>query len=398
MAISVLKPTVITAAGLGVLERELVVPRLVWQNPIGSFAGALNDTVSIRVPAYATARTRALRSGTARTRDSLTDRKVDVSLTTDVYKDVRITDEELTLDISDFGAQVLNPVMSGIARKMEDAIVTTITSASYALTITGLTSSNNFYKDMAVVARRKLNDAQVPQEGRVLLVGSAIEAALLSTDQLVKVNESGSDSALRNASIGRIAGFDIVISNAIPVGEAYAFHRSAFVMSTAAPVVPAGAPFGSSQSYGGFAMRVVRVLDSATIEDILAVDAWVGSSAVTDEGFVNSSGQFEPSEGAVGASTTVTGVAATDLFTATAHGLAAGDAITFTSKTGGAGVTLGQKYYVIASGLTANDFKVSATLGGSTIDLTSDMTATSTYRKNGAASLVRAVKIVSNLT
>jgi hypothetical protein len=70
----------------------------------------------------------------------------------------------------------------------------------------------------------------------------------------------------------------------------------------------------------------------------------------------------------------VTGVAATDLFTSTAHGFTAGSQVVFTDKTAGVGVTVGTTYFVIASGLTANDFKVSTTLGGATIDLTSDMT------------------------
>ncbi len=71
----------------------------------------------------------------------------------------------------------------------------------------------------------------------------------------------------------------------------------------------------------------------------------------------------------------VTGVASTDLFTVTGHGLAAGDPFVFQSITGGAGITVGQSYFVIASGLTADDFRVSATLGGSTINVTTDLTA-----------------------
>lgn len=71
----------------------------------------------------------------------------------------------------------------------------------------------------------------------------------------------------------------------------------------------------------------------------------------------------------------VTGVAATDLFTSAGHGYLVGDRVRFAGLTGGAGLTVGQDYFVIASGLTANDFKVSATKGGSSIDLTTDLTA-----------------------
>lgn len=71
----------------------------------------------------------------------------------------------------------------------------------------------------------------------------------------------------------------------------------------------------------------------------------------------------------------VTGVASTDLFTITGHGLVAGDPLVFSDMTGGAGITPGQSYFVIASGLTADALRVSATLGGSTINVTSDLTA-----------------------
>lgn len=65
------------------------------------------------------------------------------------------------------------------------------------------------------------------------------------------------------------------------------------------------------------------------------------------------------------------GTAATsDLITIPSHGLVAGDRIFFTRLTGGTGLSLNTSYYVIASGLTANDFKVSLTLGGSAVDIT----------------------------
>jgi hypothetical protein len=71
----------------------------------------------------------------------------------------------------------------------------------------------------------------------------------------------------------------------------------------------------------------------------------------------------------------VTAVAATDIFTSTAHGLLAGDSVQFSALTGGAGITPGQTYYVIAANLAANTFQVSATLGGAALDVTVDLTA-----------------------
>jgi hypothetical protein len=71
----------------------------------------------------------------------------------------------------------------------------------------------------------------------------------------------------------------------------------------------------------------------------------------------------------------LTATASTNLLHKTAHGLTADQAISINTLTGGAGLSTGQTYYVIASGLTANDFKLSVFDGGSEIDITSDGSA-----------------------
>ena len=398
MAVSVLKANRIVEAGLALLQRETVLPNLVWRDAAGDFAGALNDTISIRVPAYMTARSRTLRAGTTRVRDDLTERKVDVTLTTDVYKDLIITDEALSLDLTNFAGQVLNPAVAGIALKLEDVIAATIVGATYANTVVHDISDAIPYKDLVLAARRKLNDAHVPNNNRVLVVGSALEAEMLGDDKFIRADYMGAGgSAMRDATIGRVGGFDVVTCSAIDPSTAYAFHKSAFVMSQRAPLVPAGAPFGASMNSNGNALRVVRVLDSAAIVDILALDAWVGTNVVTDEGYYDALGMFQPAEGALGAQTTVTsGTATTDVIALTSHGLVAGDVITFPVRgTGGAGIpaALGTGLYPVT--INANDFKVALTPGGTPIDITSDFAGTWKFQKNGAAQFVRAVKITS---
>jgi len=62
----------------------------------------------------------------------------------------------------------------------------------------------------------------------------------------------------------------------------------------------------------------------------------------------------------------------TDTIAYTAHGLLTGDVLVYNNGggTSATGLTSGTTYYVIASGLTADAFKVSATDGGSTVDIT----------------------------
>jgi hypothetical protein len=62
-------------------------------------------------------------------------------------------------------------------------------------------------------------------------------------------------------------------------------------------------------------------------------------------------------------------IATPGVVTWTAHGLVAGDAVKFTT-TGAlpTGITAGTTYYVIAAGLTADTFRISATPGGAAIN------------------------------
>jgi hypothetical protein len=67
----------------------------------------------------------------------------------------------------------------------------------------------------------------------------------------------------------------------------------------------------------------------------------------------------------------------TPTFEATCHGLSAGDKVVFTGGTDvPCGLTLNAVYYVIATGLTADEFQVSATNGGASISVSGAATGT----------------------
>jgi hypothetical protein len=290
MANTFIKAQKVVLANLGVLQRETILPQLVWKDAVGDFSGAYNDTVSIRVPAYMTARTRALRGGTPLTMDDFEQTKVDVTLDTDVYKGVNISDEEMTLDIVDFQAEVGDPVIRSIVTGVEDLLADEITGATYATTI-DFDDSDPYHSITS--ARKALNDANVPASGRVLLVGSTIEQYIL--EALKDTNAGGSDqTALRDATIGRYAGFQIVQHNSLPPDEAYAFHKTAFILCTRAPIVPAGASWGASASYNGLALRVLRDYDPLYVRDRYIGSVYVGTAVVEDYGDLNDDGQFVP--------------------------------------------------------------------------------------------------------
>lgn len=64
--------------------------------------------------------------------------------------------------------------------------------------------------DLAVDARKLLNDSLAPQEERFLMIDGAAEAKLGKLGQLLKANEAGTDELLRQGIIGRLSGFNLV--------------------------------------------------------------------------------------------------------------------------------------------------------------------------------------------
>lgn len=77
---------------------------------------------------------------------------------------------------------------------------------------------------------------------------------------------------------------------------------------------------------------------------------------------------------------------ATDVFTCNAHGLSENDEITFDATYGSLPnpITAGTKYYISSTDLTVNSFKVSATPGGSVIDVTGSETGIYRVTRQGA--------------
>lgn len=281
MANEFLHPDVIAAAALGILEREVVLPAFVTRMADSDFRGARGDTVTLRVPAYLEAREYEFRNDRQQPIeiDEIQEIGVDVKLDKMPYSAVALTDENLTLDIANFGEQVLGPQARAMVRSMEQTVADTIEDAPIATTVT---EADPFRA--AAKARAELNKQSVPLDGRALLLGADVETAYLSSPLLVRVDTSGSPAALRDAQIGRVAGFDTFVSQFIDADTAYAIHRSAFALANLAPVVPDGVSFGASQNYSGYAVRWIRDYDAMFLRDRSVLNSLIGCSSVNDGG------------------------------------------------------------------------------------------------------------------
>jgi len=275
--------------GLGMLQRELVLPRLVSRLAASDFVGSKNDTVNVKVPSILSAREYTFRNNrnSPITYDDLEELSIPVTLDKHVYSGVKITDEQLTLDIASWGEQVARPQIRAVAEKLESYIASAMSAANYAETVqydgveTGEGVSSIY--ETLVEARSVLNKANVPAGGRVALLGANVEAAALLSPNLVNVDQSGTDSALREATIGRLAGFTVIGNcNSIDPDFAVAFHPTAFAFANMAPEVPSGATAGATSAFEGLAMRWIRDYDPDHLQDRSVYSSFAGATSVED--------------------------------------------------------------------------------------------------------------------
>lgn len=297
MTISVIKQEKIASTALDLLQRELLLPGLIWTDVTKAedWVGNKNDTVTVRIPARTEARERALRGsrGAANAAsegtgiiimDDLAEDSLDLKLDKVLYKAVPTTDEEETLDIVSYGRQILDPMTRSVAEKADNAVAELMVNAPYVNTAT-IDPANAQSGVLAGLyrARRYLNSAFVPQTDRVVVVGAAIEEALLNSGKLHEVDKSGSDSALRDATIGRIAGFNrIVVSNSVPDDFGVAFHMTAFAGIMLAPKIPDGVSAGKRVSSNGIGMRWIKDYDFRQAQDRSMVDLYYGLNYIAD--------------------------------------------------------------------------------------------------------------------
>ncbi len=289
MANTFLNPEKIVSQGLGLLQRQLILPRLVQRLGIADYRQTKNTTINIKIPSILPAheyewRTRAK----AIEVDELEEFSIPVTLNKHVVSAVTITDEELTFDIGSWGEQVARPQIEGVGRKLESYVATAMeTDANYRHEVVWIQGDpeddDRSLWRAATKANRYLNEENVPVDGRILLVGAAAEEAALNSKHLVDVDTSGTDGVLRDAIIGRIAGFTVVgRCNSVDPDFAVAFHPTAFALGNVAPVVPDGVTTGATMTYDSLAMRWIRDYDADHLRDRSVYSSFAGAVSVED--------------------------------------------------------------------------------------------------------------------
>ena len=274
----------ISSLAVELLVRQLVLPMTVSRIPGGEYAGDNGDTVTVRVRTPRTARIQST-PGSQITYDDLSETPVDVTLT-HLYDAARLTDEDLSLNLVDFAAQVTQPQVASVATGAEDVL---------AGVMNGLAADASFdstpdpqdTEEQVLAAREALSNANVPSGDRFLACAPDVISRLLMIDKFVRADAVGGgvSTAIREATIGRVYGFTVVESNALDPGTAVAYHRSGFVFANRIPVPPRGLSSGqtATATSGGVGMRQIFQYQPDILSDASVVSTFAGAGVVDSD-------------------------------------------------------------------------------------------------------------------
>jgi hypothetical protein len=272
----------ISNLALELLVRTLVLPRTVAAVPGEEFHGANGDTISVRVRQPRAARVQVT-PGAAITLDEIDEVAVDVQVR-HLYNGARLTDETLTLQLEDFGRQVLEPCVSAIAVGAENEIASAMNALTVDPTIEFAATATEADTIAQILAAREfLGENDVPAGDRWFAVAPDIATRILTLERFTAADATGSASALRDATIGKLFGFNFVESTALDPGTAVAYHRSAFVFANRPPVSPRGAADSAVVASQGISLRSLFDYDADTLSDRYVASTFAGAAAVFED-------------------------------------------------------------------------------------------------------------------
>lgn len=269
MAITKFVPEVWSATLLSTLDKALVFagPSCVNRDYEGEIAN-MGDTVHITTIADPTISTYTKDTDLASV-EALTDDELLLLIDQAKAFNFQIDDIDMrqTRDGGALMAEAARRAAFGL-RDLADQFVAKkmALAASNALGVVDGTTATNVYDQFLVPASVKLDEANVPTEGRFAVLPPAAYGKLLLDSRFIKVNESGSQ-ALRNGIVGEAAGFMVYKSNNA-VGGARSITAEVTVATTAKTITGAAGTF--TQADVGLTVAGTRITNGSKIASVNA--------------------------------------------------------------------------------------------------------------------------------
>lgn len=198
-------------------------------------------------------------------------------------------DKDLTLSIGDLFQTYALPAMEALVQQIDADLLGLYTDVTTSVGVAG----TDVAKATVLAARLGMNNNKVPMQGRRLVLSAKDDNNLISLPEFSSAEKIGDNgTAMREASLGRIYGFDtfmdqnVKTTGAAPVStHNVAFHRNAFALVTrplAMPMAGSGANV-AVVNHKGIGIRVAVQWDINKKQHVVSLDVLYGVKTLDDK-------------------------------------------------------------------------------------------------------------------
>lgn len=209
-SVDALIPELWAQESLAILEENMVIGNLVHRD-FSNVVAKFGDTVHTRRPGEFTAKRKGVNDDV--TIQNVTSTDVQVPLDQYFHVSFLIRDGEETLAMKDLITTYMQPAMLANARAMDRVLLGQ--HCHFIGNMTGKVGdfTGNSVKNYFIDSREKLNENKAYVDGRNFILGSHTESNALKPEFFTSAEKIGDNgSALRNASLGRVLGFNTFMS------------------------------------------------------------------------------------------------------------------------------------------------------------------------------------------
>jgi len=186
----------------------------------------------------------------------------------------------------------LEPAVMALVQAIESDLFSAAASASGVASVG--TAGTDVTPDLIRQARKILNDNKIPLTNRFLVLSPKDEMALVADSSLATYFANADPNAVREGRLGRLYGFDLFMSQLVPVVAGtppetrnLAFHRDAIVIAFGAlPTDVPGVKAATLNDPSGIPIRVMAAYDVSHRGVRIGIDVLYGVAVVRPQGIV----------------------------------------------------------------------------------------------------------------
>jgi hypothetical protein len=272
---------------LSILRTQIVLARLITKDT-DIEPGWKGKTLNIPYPGEFTAQDKAADTN-ATVQTPSNGASVAVTLSKHKYVDFIVEDVARAQSSQELLDRYVEPAAIALGDAVEDDLLALYSGLSTSVGTSGTDITASTIRS----ARKKLNDNKAPMNDRSLIISSKDEISVLGDSSLERYFASASPTTVKEGSIGRVYGFDVFMSQRVPVvagtpnsTKNLAVQKQAFILATrpfnAIPQGSGATAFTVTDPATGLTIRVIYAYDVAARGTRVGFDILYGCAELRD--------------------------------------------------------------------------------------------------------------------